>query len=72
MDAVKAKTDTIDWANVTAIKTKTDTINGTDVGDTPADTPVERLMSTPVPLTGSSGDADAQGCGSGCACFPQA
>ena len=45
---------------------------GADPGDTPTDAPVERLMSTPVPLTGSGGDVDAgfQGCGGGCACVP--
>lgn len=43
---------------------------GTEVGDTPSDAPVERLMSAPVPLT-SEGSAPAfQGCGSGCACAP--
>jgi predicted nucleic acid-binding Zn ribbon protein len=41
-----------------------------DVGDTPADAPVQRLMSAPVPVTGSSGDAGFQGCGTGCACAP--
>ncbi len=41
-----------------------------DVGDTPADAPVRRLMSAPVPVTGSSGDTGLQGCGSGCACAP--
>jgi predicted nucleic acid-binding Zn ribbon protein len=43
---------------------------GREVGDTPADTPVERLMSAPVPITGSGKDTDFQGCGSGCACAP--
>jgi len=49
----------------------------TDVepGDTPSDAPIERLMSAPVPLSGSSagpsGDSGFQGCGSGCACAPQ-
>jgi len=43
---------------------------GIDVGDTPGDAPVERLMSTSVPLTGK-GEAPAfQGCGAGCACGP--
>jgi hypothetical protein len=44
---------------------------GADPGDTPLDTPVERLMSVPVPLTGSTeGAADPGfgGCGAGCAC----
>jgi hypothetical protein len=44
---------------------------GADLGDTPAEAPVERLMSAPVPLTGGGGEADFQGCGSGCACVPQ-
>ena len=45
---------------------------GTELGATPAEAPVERLMSAPVPLTGGSKDAGFQGCGSGCACAPQA
>jgi len=48
---------------------------GTDPGDTPLDTPVERLMSAPVPLTTTgSGPSSAgfQGCGAGCACVPDA
>jgi hypothetical protein len=44
---------------------------GMEAGDTPADAPVERLLSTPVPLTGSGQDTGFQGCGSGCACVPQ-
>jgi predicted nucleic acid-binding Zn ribbon protein len=45
---------------------------GADPGDTAPDAPVERLMSAPVPLTGSGGgEADFRGCGSGCACVPQ-
>lgn len=44
---------------------------GLEAGDTPVDTPVERLMSTPVPLTGSDGTAGFEGCGTGCACVPQ-
>jgi hypothetical protein len=44
---------------------------GLATGDTPTDAPVARLMSTPVPLTGSGPDAGFQGCGSGCACVPQ-
>ncbi len=43
---------------------------GTDPGDTPVDAPVERILSVPVPLTGSGGDTEFQGCGSGCACAP--
>ena len=45
---------------------------GTDPDGTPPESPVERLMSAPVPLTGTGGDADFQGCGSGCACAPRA
>jgi hypothetical protein len=44
---------------------------GADPGETPLDAPVERLMSAPVPLTGSGeGPADTGfgGCGAGCAC----
>lgn len=42
---------------------------GADPGDTPAEAPVERLISAPVPLTGSSSsEAEFQGCGRGCAC----
>jgi len=44
---------------------------GADPGDTPLDAPVDRLMSAPIPLTGSGeGPADAGfgGCGTGCAC----
>ena len=46
---------------------------GADPGSTPLEAPVERLLSTPVPLTGSRADADPgfQGCGGGCACVPQ-
>ncbi|MGD2044762.1 MAG: zinc ribbon domain-containing protein [Gemmatimonadota bacterium] len=46
---------------------------GVDSGDTPPDTPVERLLSAPVPLTSSSSDSgpDFPGCGAGCACVPQ-
>jgi hypothetical protein len=44
---------------------------GVDVGDTPLETPVERLMSTPVPLSGPGESDGFQGCGSGCACVPQ-
>jgi hypothetical protein len=45
---------------------------GADPGDTPADAPIERLMSAPVPLAGSGGgDESFQGCGTGCGCVPQ-
>jgi len=45
---------------------------GLEVGDTPGDAPIERLLSTPVPLTGSGAASGArlQGCGSRCACVP--
>lgn len=45
---------------------------GDELGATPADAPVERLMSAPVPLTGSARDSGVQGCGQGCACAPRA
>ena len=51
------------WGQVTAAA-------GADAGETPADAPVERILSAPVPLTGSGKDAGFQGCGSGCACAP--
>ena len=41
---------------------------GAELGTTPADAPVERLMSVPARPTVSGGDADFQGCGAGCAC----
>ncbi len=41
---------------------------GIETGATPPDSPVERLLSAPIPLTGSGGQADSQGCGTGCAC----
>lgn len=43
---------------------------GAEIGSTPPDAEVERLMSAPVPLTGSSKDSGFQGCGAGCACAP--
>lgn len=43
----------------------------TEVGGTPPDAPVHRLMSTPVPTPGSA-NPGFQGCGSGCACVPNA
>ena len=45
---------------------------GADLGTTPADAPIERLMSAPIPLTGSARDTGFSGCGQGCACVPQA
>ena len=45
---------------------------GADPGTTSADASVDKLLSAPVPLTGSSPDAGFQGCGSGCACVPGA
>jgi hypothetical protein len=46
---------------------------GADPGKTPLEAPVERLLSTPVPLTSSRSEADPgfQGCGAGCACAPR-
>jgi len=41
---------------------------GVDGDDTPPDAAVERILSTPVPLTTSGGDAGFEGCGGGCAC----
>jgi hypothetical protein len=42
---------------------------GLEVGGTPADAPVERLLSAPVPTRGGDGDGDpGVGCGPGCAC----
>jgi hypothetical protein len=48
---------------------------GASLGETPADAPVERLMSAPVPLTGTGSEAAGAraaapqgGCGPGCAC----
>ena len=43
-----------------------------ELGDTPPDAPVERLLSAPVPLTTTGSGPAPQGCGSGCACYPQA
>lgn len=45
---------------------------GADVGDTPSDAPVERLMSVPAPPAASSGRPEFQGCGQGCACAREA
>ena len=45
---------------------------GIETGSTPPDTPVEKLLSAPVPLTSSGAEDSFQGCGSGCACVPQA
>jgi hypothetical protein len=53
------------WGELTALA-------GAEPGATAADAPVERLMSAPVPLTGASKDTDFQGCGTGCACMPEA
>jgi hypothetical protein len=41
---------------------------GIETGDTPVDAPVERLLSTPVPLTASGQGPDVPACGPGCAC----
>ncbi len=45
-------------------------MSGTAVGSTPADAPVERLLSVTAPVPGSSGSAGFQGCGSACGCAP--
>lgn len=45
---------------------------GVELGSTAPGTPVERLVSAPVPLTKSGGDPGFRGCGSGCACAPEA
>ena len=46
---------------------------GIDTADVPADAPVERLMSAPVPLANDSGTGPGfAGCGTGCACAPRA
>ncbi len=43
---------------------------GLGLGNTPADSPVERLLSAPVPATGGAANRPTQsvGCGPGCAC----
>jgi hypothetical protein len=41
---------------------------GVEPGDTPAEAPVTRLMSAPVPITARGGEPQLQGCGAGCAC----
>jgi hypothetical protein len=41
---------------------------GVEPGSTPANVPVERLMSAPVPLTGSGKEPAFAGCGGACAC----
>jgi len=46
---------------------------GLGLGNTPADSPVERLLSAPVPIMGAaeggpSPGRPAPGCGPGCAC----
>lgn len=46
---------------------------GIDLAGVPADAPVERLMSAPVPLAADSGtNSGFPGCGTGCACAPRA
>ena len=42
-----------------------------DPGDTRTDAPIQRIMSSTVTLTGTSGQADFRGCGTGCACADQ-
>ena len=46
-------------------------LTGHDLGNTSANAPVERIMSAPIPLTRANGQ-DFQGCGSACACLPDA
>jgi hypothetical protein len=44
-------------------------VTGIDAGDTPANAPLRRLMSAPVPMTGSSPDSSAgPACGTSCGC----
>ena len=45
---------------------------GVEAGSTPAGTPVDKLLSAPIPVTGASAESSFQGCGSACACIPQA
>ena len=45
---------------------------GVETDATPADAPVDMLLSAPVPLSGSKADAGFEGCGTGCACVPRA
>jgi len=46
--------------------------SGTSSHGTPADAPVERLMSAPVPVSSAGGEQAFQGCGAGCACAHRA
>ena len=48
------------------------TRTGGGLDGTPADAPVERLMSAPVPVSSSGPQAASQGCGAGCACAQRA
>ena len=41
---------------------------GLDLGSTPAETPVERLLSVPVPVAAGEASDVGGGCGPGCAC----
>ncbi len=44
-------------------------VAGLESGDTPADAPLRRLMSAPVPLTGGSTDSSSGPvCGTSCGC----
>jgi hypothetical protein len=46
-------------------------VAGLESGDTPADAPVRRLMSAPVPMTGGSSSGPSAGpapCGPSCGC----
>ncbi len=42
--------------------------SATPLGNTPPDSPVERLMSAPAPVSGAADAREAGGCGHGCAC----
>ena len=43
-------------------------VAGLGLGNTPADAPIERLMSPPIPAPGAGTEAGPTGCGPGCAC----
>jgi hypothetical protein len=43
-------------------------VAGLGPDNTPADAPIERLMSAPVPAPGAGPEAAPVGCGPGCAC----
>lgn len=43
---------------------------GAEPLDAPAEAPVERILSVPAPVPGSSPSSEFRGCGTGCACAP--